>query len=112
MQNLAEFRSKEFDRGASRLKELIWLLVRRVLFDHSVMPWYAARRAALRAFGGEIGAGVVVKPPAKIVLPWRLHVGAYSWIGEEAWIINFAPIHVGRNVCISQRTVLCAGNHD
>lgn len=109
---LSRFDNTGFERGASRAKEACWLLCRVWLFERSVMPWYRTRRAILRRFGARIGSGVIIKPQVKITFPWKLTVGDDSWIGEEAWILNLAPVEIGRDVCISQRAFLCTGNHD
>jgi putative colanic acid biosynthesis acetyltransferase WcaF len=111
--NLAEFDNSHFDRGASRLKEFLWLVVRTFGFSPLCpLPLYASRRAALRIFGGTIGQGVVVKPEVKITFPWKLSVGANSWLGEEVWILNLARVTIGHDVAISQRAFLCTGSHD
>ena len=100
--NLAEFDNSGFERGAGRLKELLWLVVRTFGFSALCpLPVYALRRAALRIFGGTIGPGVVIKPEAKITFPWKLSVGANSWIGEEAWLLNLDRITIGHDVSIS-----------
>ena len=109
---MASFDSCTFDRGAGRARELSWLLLRTWFFTRSVMPWYGVRRGILRMFGASIGERVVVKPGVKIAFPWRLSLGANTWVGEESWILNLATVSVGSNVCISQRAFLCTGNHD
>jgi putative colanic acid biosynthesis acetyltransferase WcaF len=110
--NLGEFRNQDFDRGASCAREFLWLTLRAWLFDRSVMPWYRLRRAVLRGFGARVGEGVIVKPQVKITFPWKLAVGDRAWLGEEAWIMNLAPVEIGRDVCLSQRAFLCTGSHD
>lgn len=110
--NLARYDNKGFDRGAGRLKELLWLLASAHVFRRSVMPWYALRRALLRGFGAQVAEGVIIKPQVNITFPWKLGVGAHSWIGEGAWLLNLDRITIGANVCISQRAMLCTGNHD
>jgi putative colanic acid biosynthesis acetyltransferase WcaF len=110
--DLSRFDSRGFDRGASAPREALWLLVRSVVFLACPMPWYALRRALLRQFGARIGRGVVIKPQAKIAFPWKLEVGDHAWLGEESWILNLAPVTIGRDACVSQRAFLCAGNHD
>jgi putative colanic acid biosynthesis acetyltransferase WcaF len=47
-----------------------------------------------------------------IHFPWRLSIGDHSLIGEEVFILNFEPISIGEQCCISQRVFLCTGNHD
>jgi putative colanic acid biosynthesis acetyltransferase WcaF len=53
-----------------------------------------------------------MKPGVRIKYPWLLEIGAYTWIGEDCWIDNLASVQIGANVCISQGTYLCTGNHD
>lgn len=100
------------DRGAGRLKEALWILVRAVFFQ-SALPWpRALKRGLLRAFGARIGRGVVIKPRVTIHFPWKLEVGDHSWIGEEVFILNFETCRIGAHCCVSQRAFLCGGNHD
>lgn len=108
---LSTFRNDDFDRGASRLKELAWLIVSGFLVDGPI-PGSGWRAALLRAFGAEIGVGVVFKPWVRVKFPWRLEIGDDSWIGEGVWIDNLAPVRIGHDVCISQAAYLCTGNHD
>lgn len=110
--DLGRFRNEDFDRGASRPRELLWRVVSWLLFEPSCFHAPALKRALLRCFGARVGRGVVVKPSVKITFPWKLHLGPDSWVGEEAWLLNLAPIRVGRSACISQRAFLCTGNHD
>jgi putative colanic acid biosynthesis acetyltransferase WcaF len=55
---------------------------------------------------------VVNKPRVNVHFPGRLEVGAHSWIGEEVFILNFDPVRIGTQACVSQRAFLCTGNHD
>jgi putative colanic acid biosynthesis acetyltransferase WcaF len=100
------------DRGASKVKELCWILVRAIFFQ-SALPWpRAMKRGLLRLFGAKVGSGVVIKPRVTIHFPWKLEIGDHSWIGEEVFILNFEPCKIGSHCCISQRAFLCGGNHD
>lgn len=110
--DLSRYNNRQFDRGRRRLAECAWLALSSCFFQHSVMPWYGLRRRVLRAFGARVGRGVVIKPGAKIALPWRVAIGDHSWIGEDAWLLSLADIRIGANVCISQRAFLCTGSHD
>ncbi|WP_435654683.1 WcaF family extracellular polysaccharide biosynthesis acetyltransferase [Cellulophaga baltica] len=100
------------DRGASRLKELCWYMVK-VTFFLSALPYPSGLKTKLlRFFGAKIGKGVVIKPRVNIHFPWKLEIGDHTWIGEEAFLLNFEKLTIGNNVCISQRSFLCGGNHD
>ncbi|SDS46538.1 WcaF family extracellular polysaccharide biosynthesis acetyltransferase [Opitutus sp. GAS368] len=104
--------TKGLDRGRPRWVEAIWYLAKCVFFL-SAFPWPSGWRVALlRRFGARIGQGVYIKPRVNIHFPWKLMVGDYSWIGEEAFILNFEPVAIGAHACISQRAFLCTGNHD
>ena len=110
--NLASFSSAQFDRGAGKAVELVWLGVSWVLFRWCPFSLSALKCIVLRAFGARIGQGVVIKPQVKITFPWKLEVGNNVWLGEECWLLNLERIVIGGNVCISQRAFLCTGSHN
>jgi putative colanic acid biosynthesis acetyltransferase WcaF len=103
---------KGLDRGRPRLVEAAWYLMK-CLFFLSALPWPSRFKCfLLRFFGAAIGKDVVIKPRVNIHFPWKLSVGDFTWIGEEAFLLNFEPIIIGSHCCISQRAFLCTGNHD
>ena len=110
--DLSSFSAARFDRGASRLCELLWLLVSQWLFQLCPLKLSALKCWVLRRFGARVGRGVVIKPNVKITFPWKLVVGDHVWLGEECWLLNLATITLEDHVCVSQRAFLCAGNHD
>lgn len=100
------------DRGASKIKEGIWYLVK-VIFFLSALPYPNKLKVfILRKFGAKIGQNVIIKPRVNIHFPWKLEIGDHVWIGEEVFLLNFEVLKIGSNVCISQRSFLCGGNHD
>jgi len=108
---LDQFSSQGFDRGASRLREVLWITFGNPLLQ-CFIPGSKWRVALLRAFGATIGVATVWKPHVRVKFPWRLAVGNHSWIGEDVWIDNLAQVTIGSHVCISQGAYLCTGNHD
>lgn len=110
--NLSRFNSTDFDRGASRLKEILWVAIKCLFF---LPPWpmpSAVRVFWLRRFGAKIGNGVVIRSKVNLTFPWRLTVGDHVWLGEDVMILNLAPVTIESNVCVSQRAFLCTGSHD
>tara|TARA_R100001132_G_C3252747_1_gene79368 strand:- start:82 stop:624 length:543 start_codon:yes stop_codon:yes gene_type:complete len=108
---LDSFSSREFDRGASRSYEAAWLVLSGLLVA-SWLPGSGWRVLLLRAFGAQIGTGVVLKPGVRVKFPWRLAVGDHVWIGEDVWIDNLAKVTIGDHTCVSQGAYLCTGSHD
>ena len=101
-----------FDRGRPAWFFALWYLVK-CLFFQSSLPWPSGFKTfLLRRFGARVGRNVCFKPRINIHFPWNLAVGDHTWVGEEACIINFAPVSVGAHCCLSQRCLLCSGNHD
>lgn len=107
---LDQFDNSDFDRGRGRMIEALWRLFEGLLLN-SWLPGSAWRMALLRAFGAEIGKGVVIKPHVRVKFPWKLVIGEHSWIGEGAWIDNLARVEIGSHCCVSQGVYLCTGNH-
>ena len=117
-ENISKVRLNEFNpsiglnRGVNKFTEAIWYLFK-ILFFLNPIPFPQKFKAfLLRLFGAKVGKGTVIKPRVNIHMPWKLEIGDNTWIGEEAFILNFEPIKIGSNVCISQRAFLCGGNHN
>ena len=110
MIDLAQFKSPEFDRGASRLKEISWALVRGAFFLNRLpLPsWF--RVSLLRAFGAKIGDRVIIRSRVSIYFPWKLSIDDDVWISDEVTLIALDPIEIKKDVCLSQRVFLCTGS--
>ena len=105
------FENPDFERGRSRVIELLWLIVQALVVE-SWLPVASLKIQALRLFGAKVGRGVVIKPYVRVKFPWKLEIGDYSWIGEEVWIDNLATVRIGDHCCLSQGAYLCTGSHN
>ena len=73
---------------------------------------YGWRRCLLRLFGAKIGKNVIIRSSVNITFPWKVTIGDYSWIGDNAELYSLGEIEIGSNVVISQKSYLCAASHD
>lgn len=105
-------RADGFDLGRPRIVFIIWYFIK-IVFFLSAFPWPGRLRSSiLRAFGAKIGKNVYWKPRVNIHIPWKLEVHDHALFGEEVFLLNFEPIIIGTQACISQRAFLCTGNHN
>lgn len=107
---LGQFTGRNYDKGAGFIRCGLWVLVGQPL-QASVLCPSALRTVVLRAFGAEIGRGVLIRHDVRIHWPWKLCVGHNSWIGVGAYLLNLEPIKIGSDVCVSQQAMLCTGSH-
>ncbi|GAA4777712.1 LbetaH domain-containing protein [Microbacterium gilvum] len=89
----------------------LWAVCELLLVTNAWQISSSLRVRVLRAFGAEIGRGVIFRPRTRVKFPWKLHIGDRSWIGEGVWFHNQDHIHVGSDVVISQETMLTTGSH-
>lgn len=109
--SLAGFTGAGYDKGRSKAGQAIWFAVMNLVFTKWWCP-AALRPRILRAFGATVGEGVFIRHRVRVLWPWKLQIGDYSWIGEDVWLLNLEPITIGSNVCISQAVLLITGSHD
>ena len=112
MIQLDKFDKVGFSRGAPRLKELLWWLVRSLIFASWFPMASPIKVAALRLFGAKVGSGVVIRSRVNITFPWRFECGDHVWIGDEVAILSLEQVTIGSHVSLSQRAYLCTGSHD
>lgn len=105
------FDKKDYQRGASSFKLLLWYFTSVVFIRSGIIPFSSIIVFILRLFGARIGKDVRIKPGIYVHYPWKLSIGDYSWLAE-CRIENLAEVIIGDNVCVSQQAMLLTGNHD
>lgn len=90
---------------------LLWAVVEPVLVTSSLQLSSRVRVTVLRWFGAEIGPGVIMRPGLKVRFPWKLSIGANSWIGERVWLHNQDRLEIGHDTVISQDSFVTTGTH-
>ena len=108
---LRDFTGAGYEKGRPWFVQLLWMIVSDALTNLWWCP-NSLRVKVLRAFGAQIGNGVLIRYNVKIHWPWKLEIGDYSWLGEEAWILNLENVSIGSDCCISQQALICTGSDD
>lgn len=103
--------TQEF-RGKNPIIVQLWWIVQGSLFAWSPQFMYGWRNFLLRLFGAKIGSHVLIRPSVKITFPWKISVGDYCRIGDDATLYSLGEIIIGNHTVISQKAYLCAGSHD
>lgn len=111
-QRLSLFRVPRGFRGRQGLYVQAWWCIQATLFRWSPQFAYGFRRTLLRAFGAKIGTGVIVRPTVTVTYPWKVTIGDYAWIGDDVVLYSLGEIYIGSNSVVSQRSYICAGDHD
>jgi putative colanic acid biosynthesis acetyltransferase WcaF len=110
--DLAKFTVPPEFRGRSRFLVQLWWLVQDWLIRPSPQFLYSWRRFLWRLFGAEVGDHVLIRPTARVTYPWKVSVGARSWIGDHAELYSLGRIEIGSDTVVSQNVYVCAGTHD
>jgi len=107
-----KFNTNNYDPGGSLLKQVLWYFMSTLFFRSGLIPLSSMLVFILRSFGAKIGNDVRLKPYINIKYPWKLIIGDHTWIGEHCAIENLAMVNIGKNVCLSQYSMLLTGNHN
>src|SRR5580693_9221408 len=110
--DLARFKAEPGARGRSAFVVQLWWIVQGLLIRPSPQFMYGWRRFLWRLFGAEVGEDVIIRPTARVTYPWKVKVGARSWISADVELYSLGPIEIGSDAVISQQTFLCTGTHD
>ncbi|MCC3262421.1 colanic acid biosynthesis acetyltransferase WcaF, partial [Paenibacillus polymyxa] len=94
LQRLDQFALAPGQRGRSALTVQLWWMVQGTLFRWSPQVAYGFRRWLLRRFGARVGHKVLIRPTATVTYPWKVEIGDYAWIGDDAVIYSLGPIHI------------------
>jgi len=89
-----------------------WWIVQALIVKPLPQICYPIRRFLLRAFGAKIGQGVLIRPGVEITFPWKVSIGDNTWIGDDVTLYSLGPITIGANTVISQKSYICAADHD
>jgi putative colanic acid biosynthesis acetyltransferase WcaF len=111
-QDLSQYKNPKGFRRKNKFIVQLWWLVQISCFAVSPQFMYGWRRFLLRLFGAEIGQKVLIRPSARIIYPWNVVIGDFSWIGDETVLYSLGEIRIGKNVSIAHRDYLCTGLHD
>jgi putative colanic acid biosynthesis acetyltransferase WcaF len=111
LRSLANFKGTGYDKGRPYIVQAAWFAIQNLIFSKWWLP-QALRPILLCLFGAEVGKNVFIRHRVRVLWPWKLVIGDNCWIGEDAWILNLEPVHIGHDVCVSQGAFLCTGSHD
>lgn len=110
-QNLEKFELPGNFRGRPGWYVQLWWFVQATLFRCSPQFAYGFRNALLRLFGARVGRGVIIRPTVIVTYPWKVSIGDFSWVGDDAVLYSLGDIEIGNNTVVSQRSYLCAADH-
>lgn len=109
--DLSHYQGK-FDRKKPKWFIFLWWLIEGIIFPLTPHTTNNIRVKLLRLFGAKIGKGVVIRPSARFLFPWKVEIGDYSWIGDSVYLYSLDQITIGCHSIISQKCYLCTGSHD
>jgi len=112
IQDLSKFKVPSGFRGRPAWFVQLWWIVEMLLFHPSPQVLYGWRRFLLRTFGARIGKGVLIRRSVSVTYSWKLTIGDWCWVGDQATLYTLGEITIAENTVISQHAYLCASSHD
>ena len=85
--DLSRFQVERGFRERLGLRQIkLWWLVRAICAypPFAAIPVWLAAGFLWRSFGADIGDNVQIRPTARVTFPWKVKIGARSWIGDFA----------------------------
>lgn len=101
------------NRNKRKPERLLWELCH-LVFCRLTPRWCLNgwRCLWLRIFGAKVAQRVRLQGSARIWQPWRVQIGANSWIDGGANLYSVDDITIGSNAVISADAFLCTAGHD
>lgn len=110
--DLRKYNPSQHNLGRSKWIVILWWFLQGILFPLSLHNFNGFRVWLLRLFGAKIGRGVVIRPSARFIYPWKVAIDDFSWIGDDVVFYSVDKIKIGCHCVISQKSYLCTGSHD
>ena len=107
--NLRAYRNPQGSVIRRFVWEVIWMFGGRWTPRWALNWW---RRLLMRAFGAKIGKDVRLQGGAAIWQPWRITIGANSWVDGTANLYSVDDIRIGHDAVISEGAFICTASHD
>ena len=96
----------------NKMRRVLWAVCWCLFYRCTPATMHGWRRILLRMFGASIGKGAHPYPSSKIWAPWNLTMDDDSCLSHGVICYNVAPVHLGKNVTVSQYSHLCTATHD
>lgn len=110
--DLSKYDQSDFNRGRPKWFIFLWWIIEGFIFPLTPHNFNSIRCTLLRFFGAKIGKGVVIRSSVRVLYPWKLEIGDYTWIGDNVFLYSLDQIKIGCHTIISQKSYLCTGSHD
>ena len=111
-QDLSIFKVPSTFRGKSKIVVQLWWILQATLFAWSPQYFYGWRAFLLRLFGAQIGKKVKIRSSVEVTYPWKVKIGDYTWVGQNAVLYSLGNITIGSHVSISHRVYVNTGGHE
>jgi putative colanic acid biosynthesis acetyltransferase WcaF len=59
-----------------------------------------------------VGQAAIIRPSVTITYPWKVSIGDHAWIGDDVVLYSLGEIEIGAHAVVSQKSYLCAADHD
>ncbi len=110
--DLSKYDQTWFNRGKPNWFIFLWWIIEGIAFPLTPHTFSGFRCWLLTLFGAKIGKGVVIRSSVRILYPWKVEIGDYSWLGDDVYLYSLDNIIIGSHCVISQKSYLCTGSHN